>query len=281
MLLKVGNGELTQNNIQELVNKVYPDIDDISYKTISWFKERAILSPTNEQVGKFLNSLNPSGLPPHKMVLKVGCPVILLRNLNPPKLCNGTRLLIKSLKTFIIECTILTGCGTGEDFTVYNMFKYVVFAALLAVAFAAPEPAAKPKAEAKPGLAAVAYSAPLVAAPAAVPLAYSAPLAYSSYVAAPAVYTTGYTAAYSALPAVVFAAILAVAFAAPQPEAKPKAEAKPGLAAVAYSAPLVAAPAAVPVAYSAPLAYSSYVAAPAVYSASYTAAYSALPAVVV
>ncbi|XP_035213833.1 uncharacterized protein LOC118187673 [Stegodyphus dumicola] len=66
MLLKVGNGELTQSeerinlenlcvlidNIQELVNNVYPDIDNISYKTISWFKERAILSPTNEQVDK-------------------------------------------------------------------------------------------------------------------------------------------------------------------------------------------------------------------------------------
>ncbi|KAL0830862.1 hypothetical protein ABMA28_002968 [Loxostege sticticalis] len=133
----------------DLVNNVYPDIHNISCKTISWFKERAILSPTNEQVDKvnnlilakidtptqiyysvdtvldleeavhfpteFLNSLNPSGLPSHKMELKVGCPVILFRNLNPPKLCNGTRLLVKSLKTFIIECTILTGCGTGED----------------------------------------------------------------------------------------------------------------------------------------------------------------------
>ncbi len=58
MLLKVGNDELTQkersnyiqnlyvliDNIQELVNNVYPDIDNISYKTISWSKERAILS---------------------------------------------------------------------------------------------------------------------------------------------------------------------------------------------------------------------------------------------
>ncbi|KAL0831002.1 hypothetical protein ABMA28_001888 [Loxostege sticticalis] len=106
-----------------------------SARTLSWFKERAILSPSNEQVDKvnnlilakidtltqiyllleFLNFLKPSRLPPHKMELKVGCPVILLRNLNPPKLCNGTRLLVKSLKTFIIECTILTGCGTGED----------------------------------------------------------------------------------------------------------------------------------------------------------------------
>lgn len=163
MLLKVGNGELTQSdgrinvdnlcvsvdNIQELVSNVYPDINNIRCKTIYWFQERAILSPTNEQVDKinnlilskvdaptqiynsvdtvldleeavhfpteFLNSLNPSGLPPHKLVLTAGCPVILLRNLNPPKLCNGTRLLVKSLKTFTIECTILTGCGTGED----------------------------------------------------------------------------------------------------------------------------------------------------------------------
>jgi ATP-dependent DNA helicase PIF1 len=52
--------------------------------------------------------------PPHKMVLKVGWPVILLRNLNPPKLCNGTRLLVKPLKTFIIECTILTRCGIED-----------------------------------------------------------------------------------------------------------------------------------------------------------------------
>lgn len=56
MPLKVGNGELTQSegrvdlenfcvlidNIQELVNNIYPDIDNISYKTISWFKERVI-----------------------------------------------------------------------------------------------------------------------------------------------------------------------------------------------------------------------------------------------
>ena len=159
MLFKGGNDELTQSegrnniqnlcvlidNIQELVNNVYPDIDNISHTTISWFKERAILQPTNEQVDKvnnlilskidastkiyysvdtvldleeavhfpteFLSSLNPFGLRPHKMVLKVGCPVILLRNLNPPKLCNVTRLL-KSLKTFITECT---GCVTGKD----------------------------------------------------------------------------------------------------------------------------------------------------------------------
>ncbi|GFS57829.1 hypothetical protein TNCV_2909211 [Trichonephila clavipes] len=43
----------------------------------------------NETV-KLLNSLDILGMPPHNLRLKIGSLVILLRNLNPPKLCNGT-----------------------------------------------------------------------------------------------------------------------------------------------------------------------------------------------
>ncbi|KAE9540849.1 hypothetical protein AGLY_004094 [Aphis glycines] len=65
-LLRVGNGQsLTRNgkidlselcflmsNLMDLIENVYPDLPNISTKTPSWFQERAILSPTNDQVNK-------------------------------------------------------------------------------------------------------------------------------------------------------------------------------------------------------------------------------------
>lgn len=63
---------------------------------------------------EFINSLKPSGLPYHKLILRVGTPVMLLRNLKPPQLCNGTRLKVKALHRNVVEATILTGCAQGE-----------------------------------------------------------------------------------------------------------------------------------------------------------------------
>ena len=56
---------------------------------------------------EFLNTLNLSGLPPHNLKLKVGLPIIMLRNLNPNEgLCNGTRLIIKNIFNRLIEAEI-------------------------------------------------------------------------------------------------------------------------------------------------------------------------------
>ena len=39
-------------NVDEFTEKVYPDISNISTKTLNWFQGRAIVSSTNEQIGE-------------------------------------------------------------------------------------------------------------------------------------------------------------------------------------------------------------------------------------
>jgi ATP-dependent DNA helicase PIF1 len=134
-------------NTANLITSTYPNISQ-RYVKKEWLCERAILAPKNDMVDfinykilkdipneeklyhsidktmseeealqfptEFLNSLNPSGMPPHTLALKKGAPVILLRNLDPPKLCNGTRLQINQLLPHVIEATVLTGQAAGE-----------------------------------------------------------------------------------------------------------------------------------------------------------------------
>ncbi|XP_044587812.1 uncharacterized protein LOC123267312 [Cotesia glomerata] len=95
LLLKIGNEEIEEENGEEII---YTSVDNVVEQD----------DVTNFPV-EFLNSLNPAGMPHHNLKLKVAAPIMLMRNLNPPKLCNGTRLQVISLKKNVIEAKIITG----------------------------------------------------------------------------------------------------------------------------------------------------------------------------
>nr|KAJ0223153.1 hypothetical protein LSAT_V11C200065140 [Lactuca sativa] len=64
---------------------------------------------------EYLNSLNVSGVPPHYLRLKTGCPVILLRNIDPLNgLCNGTRLICRAFQQNVIDAEIAVGQHAGK-----------------------------------------------------------------------------------------------------------------------------------------------------------------------
>jgi len=55
-------------------------------------------------------------MPLHRLKLKVGVIIMLLRNLNKKRgLCNGTRLIVKSLRPHVIQAEILQGKFQGKQ----------------------------------------------------------------------------------------------------------------------------------------------------------------------
>ena len=65
---------------------------------------------------EFINSLTPSGMPPHRLNLKVGCIVMLLRNLALQQgLCNGTRLEVVNLHQNCVEAQLTSGPNSGNQ----------------------------------------------------------------------------------------------------------------------------------------------------------------------
>ena len=136
--------------MDELINKVFPNVED-GYLDKYWVARRAILTPRNESVDKinevimtkfpgqaktylsantvaeedmheayptdFLNSIVLSGMPPHAMTLKIGAPVIMLRNLRGGPgagLRNGTCLIVLNLGEKVLELEIASGVNKGK-----------------------------------------------------------------------------------------------------------------------------------------------------------------------
>jgi len=64
---------------------------------------------------EFLNTINAQGLPHHKIRLKIGVPIMLLRNIDLKLgLCNGTRLIITRTRKFVLEANVISGSNIGE-----------------------------------------------------------------------------------------------------------------------------------------------------------------------
>ena len=115
------------DSMKKVIDAVFPDLAN-NLADPEWLTGRSILTSTNKErhrinevmVGmapgkevllssadkvdneqdarsfsvEYCNSLDPTGLPRHKLKLKSGVPVMLIRNLDPSNgLCNGTRLI--------------------------------------------------------------------------------------------------------------------------------------------------------------------------------------------
>jgi ATP-dependent exoDNAse (exonuclease V) alpha subunit len=75
----------------------------------------AVDDPHNYYPSEFLNTLTPNGLPSYVLKLKIGCPVILLRNIDPAGgLCNGTRLVVRGFQRNTVDAEIMVGDHAGK-----------------------------------------------------------------------------------------------------------------------------------------------------------------------
>jgi hypothetical protein len=141
------------DKIDAIVSSTYVDFH-ANYKSMSYLRERAILAPTNDfalEINDYILGLVPEtareylsfdsiangsdavhesdlfyptevlngialiNYPQHKLVLKPGVPIMLLRNLSQANgLCNGTRLIVKELGDRVIKAIIMTGSHIGD-----------------------------------------------------------------------------------------------------------------------------------------------------------------------
>ncbi|EGT37482.1 hypothetical protein CAEBREN_25238 [Caenorhabditis brenneri] len=87
--------------------RMYDSVDEVGEKEES---SDATNFPT-----EFLNKMSPAGLPPHRLKLKIGAIVMLIRNLDVRNgLCNGSRMVVKQMGERVLGCELITGPRKGE-----------------------------------------------------------------------------------------------------------------------------------------------------------------------
>ncbi|XP_058761719.1 uncharacterized protein LOC131635125 [Vicia villosa] len=96
--------------------KKYLSYDSIDRTDTSYTEAYEVLTP------EFLSKLRTSGLPNHRIKLKVGTPIMLMRNLDQSDgLCNGTRLIVTRLANHVIEAKIISGKNISNLFYIPRM----------------------------------------------------------------------------------------------------------------------------------------------------------------
>jgi len=108
---------LTVDEINEYIVSILPG-DSVQYISCDTISKTSECIPDFDMLypAEFLNSIEANNFPSHRLVLKKGVVVMLLRNLNQNMgLCNGTRLLITDLGQRLLQCVVLTGSNVGES----------------------------------------------------------------------------------------------------------------------------------------------------------------------
>ena len=139
-LLHLGDG------LTELIAHTYADVRDV--QDASYYEERCVLSPRNTEANEInenvldtfpgetwdlwsnddaldadhqlqgntdyppelLHTITPSGFPRAHLKLKIGCPIMVLRNLQPREgVCNGTRAIVTNISTRVLEARLFSG----------------------------------------------------------------------------------------------------------------------------------------------------------------------------
>ena len=114
-----GNQKYYENRIiLSVLNKSVEELNNIILNYFKSKKEKTYYShrKLNEDCqhlsidSDILNNLELSGLPPHKLRLKTGCIVMLIRNIDcKVGMCNGTRIVVTDLLENLIVGRILLG----------------------------------------------------------------------------------------------------------------------------------------------------------------------------
>jgi ATP-dependent exoDNAse (exonuclease V) alpha subunit len=89
--------------------------EEITYKSCDSVCETSTCGVDGLYPTEFLNTLKFSVIPNHELKLKMGLPVMLLRNINQTTgLCNETRMMITQLGNKYIEAQIITGTNIAD-----------------------------------------------------------------------------------------------------------------------------------------------------------------------